>query len=117
MPADGVALVVATTVVSTAVEGQVVVDAGAKILTKDQAPYLPGFGQLAGYPDAVVERVNDYHGMVRVPATGLGPHLGEILSIGPNHVCPVVNLVDDFVVVRNGAVVDRWSVDARGLNG
>jgi D-serine deaminase-like pyridoxal phosphate-dependent protein len=116
-PADGIALVVATTVVSTAVEGQVVVDAGAKILTKDQAPFLSGFGQLAGYPGAVVERVNDYHGMVRVPASGQRPHLGEVLAIVPNHVCPVVNLVDDFIVMRNGAVVDRWLVDARGLNG
>jgi D-serine deaminase-like pyridoxal phosphate-dependent protein len=116
-PEDGLALVVATTVVSTSVEGQVVVDSGAKILTKDKAPFMPGYGELAGYPGAIVDRVNDYHGMARLPATGRRPHLGEVLAIVPNHVCPVVNLVDDFIVVRNGAIVDRWPVDARGLNG
>jgi D-serine deaminase-like pyridoxal phosphate-dependent protein len=116
-PADGVAVVVAATVVSTSVEGQVVVDAGAKILTKDRAAFLPGYGELAGYPDAVVERVNDYHGMVRLPGEGPRPHLGEVVAIVPNHVCPVINLVDDFVVVRQGSIVDRWPVDARGMNG
>ena len=117
IPADGVALTVAATVISTAVEGQVVVDAGAKILTKDRAPYVQGFGELAGYPGAIVERANDYHGMVRLPPTGARPHLGEVVAVVPNHVCPVVNLVDDFVVVRGGSVIDRWPVDARGLNG
>ena len=35
VPGDGVAIAVAATVVSTAVDGQVVIDAGAKTLTKD----------------------------------------------------------------------------------
>ena len=114
---DGLAITIAATVISTAVDGQVVVDAGAKILAKDQASFLDGFGELAAYPGAVVERVNDYHGMVRLPADGPRPHLGEVVAIVPNHVCPVINLVDDFVVVRRGEIVDRWPVDARGRNG
>jgi D-serine deaminase-like pyridoxal phosphate-dependent protein len=116
-PPDGLALVVATTVVSTSVDGQVVVDAGAKILTKDRASFLEGFGQLVGYTGSILERVNDYHGMVRLPPEGPRPHLGEVVAIVPNHVCPVVNLVDEFVVVRDGRMVDRWPVDARGMNG
>jgi D-serine deaminase-like pyridoxal phosphate-dependent protein len=116
-PPDGIAVVVAATVVSTSVEGQVVVDAGAKMLTKDRAPFLDGYGRVAGYPDAVIERVNDYHGIVRLPPDGPRPHLGEVVAIIPNHVCPVINLVDDFVVARDGEVVDRWPVDARGMNG
>jgi D-serine deaminase-like pyridoxal phosphate-dependent protein len=115
--ADDVALSVAATVVSTAVEDQVVIDAGAKMLTKDRAPFLDGFGELAGYPGAIVERVNDYHGMVRLPPGGPRPHLGEVVAVTPNHACPVVDLVDQFVVVRNGAIVDRWPVDARGRSG
>jgi D-serine deaminase-like pyridoxal phosphate-dependent protein len=35
----------------------------------------------------------------------------------PNHVCPVVNLVDEYVVASGGEVVDHWPVDARGRNG
>ena len=41
---------IAATVVSTAVDGQVVVDAGAKALTKDVAPYLDGHGAIPAYP-------------------------------------------------------------------
>ena len=46
IPDDGIAAVVAATVVSSAVDGQVVIDAGAKTLTKDIAPYLEGFGAI-----------------------------------------------------------------------
>ncbi len=114
IPADGVALHVAATVVSTTVPGQVVLDAGAKCLTKDVAPYMDGHGFLPAYPAAVIERVNDYHGIVRIPDGSAAPALGEIVAIVPNHVCPVVDLFDSFVAVRGGAMVDRWPVDARG---
>ena len=67
VPGDGVAIAVAATVVSVAVDGQVVIDAGAKTLTKDVAAYLTGHGLLPAYPDAVLERVSDYHGVVRIP--------------------------------------------------
>lgn len=117
VPPDGIALHVAATVVSATVPGQVVVDAGAKALTKDRAPFLDGFGALPGYPAVIVERVNDYHGVVRIPHGTAAPHLGEVVAIVPNHVCPVVDLFDSFVVARNGVVVGRWPVDARGRNG
>jgi D-serine deaminase-like pyridoxal phosphate-dependent protein len=114
VPADGVALSVATTVVSTAVPGQVVVDAGAKTLTKDRSEFLEGFGLLPAYPSAVVERLYDYHGAIVIPPGSPAPSLGDVVSIVPNHVCPVVDLFEDFVVVRGGEVVGRWPVDARG---
>ena len=114
IPQDGVALHVAATVVSTTVPGQVVLDAGAKCLTKDVAPYVDGHGFLPAYPAAVIERVNDYHGIVRIPEGSAAPALGEIVAIIPNHVCPVVDLFDSFVAVRGGVMVDRWPVDARG---
>ena len=66
-PADGVAIAVAATVVSDSVPNQVVIDAGAKSLTKDAPSYLPGFGTIPAYPDGVIERVSDYHGQVRFP--------------------------------------------------
>ena len=76
IPSNGVAAHVMATVVSIAVPGQLVIDAGAKALTKDRAPFLTGFGALPAYPDAVIERVNDYHGVVTVPAGLPAPHLG-----------------------------------------
>jgi D-serine deaminase-like pyridoxal phosphate-dependent protein len=115
--ADSLALWVATTVVSTAVPGQVVLDAGAKSLTKDRPEYLTGHGLLPAYPDAVVERLSDYHGVVRIPPDTAAPALGEVVAILPNHACPVVDLFDSFVVVRAGEVVGMWPVDARGRSG
>jgi D-serine deaminase-like pyridoxal phosphate-dependent protein len=114
---DAIALWVAATVVSTATPGQVVVDAGAKTLTKDVAPYLEGHGYLPAYPDAVIEKVSDYHGNVRIPPGTPAPKLGEVVAIVPNHCCPVIDLRDSFHVIRAGEVVGTWPVDARGRAG
>ncbi|MBI2780814.1 MAG: alanine racemase [Chloroflexi bacterium] len=117
VPDDGVAIAVAATVVSTAVDGQVVIDAGAKTLTKDVASYLTGHGVIPAYPEAVIERVSDYHGMVRIPPGTPRPTLGEIVAVIPNHVCPVIDLRDSFVATRSGTIVGIWPVDARGRSG
>lgn len=117
IPADSLAVHVAATVVSTAVPGQVVIDAGAKTLTKDRASFLEGFGALPAYPDATIERLADYHGMVHVPAGTPAPHLGEIVAVAPNHICPVVDLFEAYVVTRSGRMEGHWPVDARGRSG
>ena len=117
VPPDGIALWVGATVVSVATPGQVVVDAGAKTLTKDVAPYLDGHGYLPAYRDAVIEKVSDYHGNVRIPAGTPAPDLGEVVAIVPNHCCPVIDLRDTFLVVRGEEVVGTWPVDARGRSG
>jgi D-serine deaminase-like pyridoxal phosphate-dependent protein len=114
---EDIALHVAATVVSASVPGQVVLDAGAKTLTKDRASFLASYGHIRGYPDAVIERLSDYHGVVRLPEGSPVPHLGEVVAIVPNHVCPVVDLFDSFVAVRSGSVVGTWPVDARGRRG
>jgi D-serine deaminase-like pyridoxal phosphate-dependent protein len=116
-PSDGLAAVVVATVVSAAVDGQVVIDAGAKALTKDVAPYLEGHGAIPAYPEAVIERVSDYHGVVRIPAGTPSPALGEVLAIVPNHICPVVDLRDAFIATRSRVIVGTRPVDARGRSG
>jgi D-serine deaminase-like pyridoxal phosphate-dependent protein len=117
VPPDAIALWVAATVVSTATPGQVVVDAGAKTLTKDVAPYLEGHGYLPAYPAAVIEKVSDYHGNVRIPPGTAAPKLGEVVAIVPNHCCPVIDLRDTFLVMRGGELIGAWPVDARGRAG
>ena len=117
VPADGVAIAVAATCVSRAVDGQAVIDAGAKTLTKDVATYLKGHGLIPAYPDAVIERVSDYHGVIRPGPDGRLPALGEVVAVIPNHVCPVIDLRDTFVATRGGAIVGTWPVDARGRSG
>jgi D-serine deaminase-like pyridoxal phosphate-dependent protein len=116
IPADGCALAVAATVVSVHSD-RVVVDAGAKMLTKDRADWLAGFGAIVGYPDLVLERVNDYHGMITAPPGVARPRLGDVVAIIPNHVCPVVDLVDAVVAVAADGSIDEWPVDARGRSG
>jgi D-serine deaminase-like pyridoxal phosphate-dependent protein len=116
IPAEGCALVVAATVVSVHAD-RIVLDAGAKALTKDRADWLSGFGAIIGFPDLVIERVNDYHGVVSTPTGVDRPELGNVVAIVPNHVCPVVDLFDSFVAVRAGAIEGRWPVDARGRSG
>ena len=116
MQHSDIAIAIAATVVSRSASGNFVVDAGAKSLTKDVPPYLEGHGFLPAYPDAVLERLSDYHGEVTVTdgAGRAGPNLGDVLAIVPNHACPVIDLFDSFLATRNGEVVDRWPVDARG---
>lgn len=109
-------LMVAATVVSVGSGDGFVIDAGAKILGKDVAPYLAGHGSVLGYPDAVIDRLYDHHGVVTLPAGSSRPAVGSIVWVVPNHVCPVVNLVDEYVIASGGQVVGRWPVDARGRN-
>ena len=114
---ESVALMVLATVVSAGSGDGFVIDAGAKILAQDTYPLIPGHGAIVGYPDAVIARLNDHHGVVELPAGSARPAVGSTVWVVPNHVCPVVNLVDEFVVASGGRLVDRWPVDARGRNG
>jgi len=116
-PFEDAALMVAATVVSSGSGAGFVIDAGAKVLAKDVSSLLPGHGSILGYPDAAIDRVNDHHGVVSLVDGGPRPPIGTVVWIMPNHVCPVVNLVDEVVVASQGRVVDRWPVDARGRNG
>jgi D-serine deaminase-like pyridoxal phosphate-dependent protein len=116
-PPDGVAIAVAATIVSVAIDGQVVMNAGAKTLTKDMAPYMNGYGCIPAYPEGVIERVSDYHGQVRFPADAPRPALGETVAVVPNHACPTIDLFDSFAATRSGSLIGWWPVDARGRSG
>ena len=112
-----VGLFVAATVVSTAVPGRIVIDSGAKALTKDRADWLEGHGAIPALPGAVIRSLYDYHAVVEVPDGLRRPSVGDVLAVVPNHVCPVVDLADSFVVSRDGQLVGHWPVDARGRSG
>jgi D-serine deaminase-like pyridoxal phosphate-dependent protein len=116
IPADGCAVAVAATVVSVHAD-RVVLDAGAKTLTKDLADWLTGYGAIVGYPELVIERVNDYHGVVAAPPGVDRPRLGQVVAVIPNHICPVVDLVDRVVAVGADGTIEDWPVDARGRSG
>jgi D-serine deaminase-like pyridoxal phosphate-dependent protein len=115
-PFEEAALMVAATVVSHGDGHGFVIDAGAKILGKDVAPYLRGHGALLGYPEAFIERVYDHHGVVVLSPGEARPEVGSVVWVIPNHACPVVNMVDEYVIASGRRIVDRWPVDARGRN-
>ena len=106
-------LLVATTVVSTAVDGQVIIDAGTKTLGREGNPEK-GFGLVPSIPGSVLRLLNEHHGYLSIPDGVPRPSVGEVLTLVPNHACPVANLFDEYVVVNGGSAPKRWPVDARG---
>ena len=117
-----VALGIVTTVVSVN-ERYCIIDAGSKVLSSDTGPHGSGAGAFGlcvaldhadipwreGRP---VARLSEEHGFVE--------HAGQPLPIGsralvfPNHSCPVANLADRLVVLRDDGEPVFWSVAARG---
>lgn len=109
------ALTVLSTVVSVAVKGQAVVDAGAKSLGREPLRGDgDGFGALLEHPEVVVARMSEEHGILDLTKSDWKPRLGDQVRIVPNHVCIVVHLFDEIIGVRGHAVETRWPVAARG---
>lgn len=113
---DDCALTVLATVVSTAVGGQAVIDAGTKSLGREPVRGLAreGFGQLLEHPEVVVERMSEEHGILDLSRSSWRPEVGERVRVLPNHVCIVVHLADNVFGVRRSRVESRWPVAARG---
>ncbi|MFN3150286.1 alanine racemase [Bremerella sp.] len=114
---DQCAAVVITTVVSTAVSGKVVVDAGTKALASDRNWIDPesGFGHVIEYPEAKIVRLSEEHGEIDISECPSQPSLGETVAIIPNHICPCVNLHDSFHWLDEAGESERVPVDCRGM--
>jgi D-serine deaminase-like pyridoxal phosphate-dependent protein len=116
VPLERCALRVLVTVVSHAARDRAVIDAGSKTLTSDRgvhgAATATSHGTIVEKPDIVIGGLSEEHGWLRLDPNGSDVAIGEHLTIVPVHACPVANLVDHLVIVRDGAVVDRWPVTA-----
>lgn len=110
------ALTVMATVISTAVPGQAVIDAGTKSLGREpiRGADGEGFGQLLEHPDVLVERMSEEHGVLDLSRSDWRPEVGETVRVVPNHVCIVVHLHDVVYGVRDGLLETSWPVAARG---
>jgi len=112
---DDCALTVLATVVSVAVPGQAVIDAGTKALGREPLRAEgDGYGALLDHPEVVVSRMSEEHGILDLTTTTWRPRLGDQVRVVPNHVCIVVHLFDEIIGVRGHAVETRWPVEARG---
>jgi D-serine deaminase-like pyridoxal phosphate-dependent protein len=107
---DDCALRVLTTVVSTSVPGQCVIDAGSKTLSSDQTVGSGTYGHFIGRR-WTVRKLNEEHGYVEIQSPA---RIGEKGWLVPSHVCPTVNLHDEIWYGRNGRVEGSWKVAARG---
>jgi D-serine deaminase-like pyridoxal phosphate-dependent protein len=113
---DDCAARVVATVVSTAVPGQFVIDAGSKTLTMDRCGPAPdsGHGYVVEYPEARIVKLTEEHGQVDAKACPRVPKVGERVSIIPNHICPCINLQDRVWWREPGGEPKPVPVDARG---
>ncbi|MGO4384684.1 alanine racemase [Specibacter sp. RAF43] len=112
---DAVALCAVATVVSSSGRN-VILDAGSKVLGADQPPWATGGGRILGIPEARIIALSEHHATVAFPDGTALPRRGDTLQAVPNHVCAAVNLADELVVIRDGAMIDAWAVAARGRN-
>ena len=110
------ALTVLATVVSTAVPGQAVIDAGSKALGREPLPagVELGFGALLDRPEVTVMRMSEEHGVLDLGRTSWRPAVGDRVRVVPNHVCMVVHSNDVIFGMRDDVVETSWPVAARG---
>jgi D-serine deaminase-like pyridoxal phosphate-dependent protein len=108
------AYTILATVVSDAVPGQVVVDAGSKALSREELRgSAGGFGALLEQPDVAILALSEEHGVLDLRDAAWRPRVGERVRIVPNHVCVSVNLQAEIWGESAGKVVERWEVAAR----
>lgn len=112
---DDVALSILCTVVSRPAQDKATIDGGSKTFCGDSNPArlnLKGYASAVGM-EAYVESMSEEHGVVRLGA-GVNPHIGDKIVFYPIHVCTTVNLSDELVGIRHGAVEKVWPILARG---
>jgi D-serine deaminase-like pyridoxal phosphate-dependent protein len=111
------AMTILTTVVSRPSGDRAVVDAGSKTLSSDLLPTKPesGYGFLPDYPDAIIARLSEEHGVLDLSTSGRKPELGERVRVIPNHACVVTNLHNHIHLHKNGEIVACVPVYLRGL--
>ncbi|MDE3128524.1 MAG: alanine racemase [Gemmatimonadota bacterium] len=110
------ALTVLATVVSTAVPGQAVIDAGTKALGREpmRGADGDGYGVLLEHPGVVVTSMSEEHGILDLTNTAWRPEVGDLVRVIPNHVCIVTHLHDVVYGVRDYTIETSWPITARG---
>jgi D-serine deaminase-like pyridoxal phosphate-dependent protein len=117
---DRISLSVLATIVS-ANEQYFIIDAGSKVLSSDLGAHGtggPGSYGTAYVPDGyethanglVIAKLSEEHGFVRREGRDLG--VGMRLRVIPNHACPVVNLAERLLIIKDNGL-EFWPVDAR----
>jgi D-serine deaminase-like pyridoxal phosphate-dependent protein len=110
---EDLAYTVLATVVSTAVSGQAVVDAGSKALAKEVPARDGSYGALLDRPEVRVSALSEEHGVLDLSPTEWRPRVGDRVRIVPSHVCVSVNLQDRLIALEDGEAREV-ELEARG---
>ena len=105
------AVLVAARVVSHPRPAIVTCDGGHKAVSADAG--VPTCVAL-GHPELTGIGPSEEHLPLTVKEGAEPPPVGEVLYLLPRHVCPTVNLFDDALIVRSGAIESVERVTARG---
>jgi len=112
---DECALSVLATVISIPDSNRVIIDAGAKALSKDKGASEKlspeGHGYVIG-KECIIERLNEEHGII--VHNGESFSIGEKIRIIPNHSCVVINLFDTATLIENNKVIRQYEIKGRG---
>ncbi|MFV0336757.1 MAG: alanine racemase [Chthoniobacterales bacterium] len=109
---DETAATVLSTVVDKPEPGLALIDAGSKTFSGDKSSEgISGIEQ--SDPELLAFRVNEEHGYLKGPKVD-SLKIGERLRFVPNHICPVMNLIDKAYVIQGEKVIDTWKIEARG---
>src|SRR6202161_1367521 len=111
---DDCALNIYSTVVSRAGPDRGILDAGSKTLTSDTGGGLDGHGLILEHPEARIARFAEEHGFLDRARSTPRPKVGDVVRIVRNHVCVVVNMMDEVVMVRGDEIIGVLPVAARG---
>src|SRR5690554_3983665 len=116
-PVDKCALTVMATVISRPTRDRIIIDAGSKCLGLDRGVHgsqlITGYGLIREHPSAIIERLSEEHGIIRVREDN-PLRIGDRITIIPNHACSVTNLFDLAYVIEQDRVVNSWQIIARG---
>jgi D-serine deaminase-like pyridoxal phosphate-dependent protein len=105
------ALTVLATVVSHPAPGRYILDSGTKALSSDHYATWT-YGQLKEYPQAVITRASEEHGIIE--GIDLPLRVGDKAEVIPNHACATCNMHDELYAVEDGKLIDVWPVAGRG---
>jgi len=104
-------LFVLASVMSVAVPGRAVLDAGLKSFSIEK-----GLPLVHGLEGVRMAGASDEHGSLTVEPGAPALALGDKVRLVPGHCDPTVNLHECFVAVRNGRVEAVWPVTPRGAS-
>ncbi|MFW9897818.1 MAG: DSD1 family PLP-dependent enzyme [Candidatus Thorarchaeota archaeon] len=109
-PEFNIAVTVLSTVTNIPGNRMYTIDAGLKAATNDNGNPI-----FKNYPKCKIRVMTEEHSIFRASPKDKF-EIGQKLELFPSHICTTVNLYDFFTVVRNGKIIAKWDILARGKN-